>query len=352
MSDENESAEPNDVFRQLWADLGVAEDQRAPFGGAYKSILAEYDKQTLTAPRLDPAKVAKLLKALAPDGVLVWELKGQPLNWISGLSAFCRQVDNDHIIAGLNASHSDVCLELYRFASKQVDSVALGPTYDQSASCETARKRGALLIPDLPIPDRELLTDDFINAVLRPYHAARRRAVEIYFRQIEETHRAGMWLAFRTTSTNNQVLLLPGKGFDQLSNYRIPRASYARGFGYHDDELDQLIFPPRPLAFDPEALVFLPTSDIPEFCLDEKKEARKRAGRSGGRPKGTGFKEADLPAIEEMHELMANGWAKSVRDAARQLVERRSEDVAGEGTEESTLTRLRKRYREMYPSNG
>jgi hypothetical protein len=70
----------------------------------------------------------------------------------------------------------------------------------------------------------------------------------------------------------------------------------------------------------------------------------KPKGRSGRRP-GTGsWVVADKPLLEEMHNLITSGRAKSPHDAAGQLADR----AQGNSTRESKQTRLAKRYREIY----
>jgi hypothetical protein len=53
---------------------------------------------------------------------------------------------------------------------------------------------------------------------------------------------------------------------------------------------------------------------------------------------------ADAPIVEEMHELIESGKAKSARDAAEQLFNL----AKGFGTPESVMTRLRRAYYERY----
>jgi hypothetical protein len=72
----------------------------------------------------------------------------------------------------------------------------------------------------------------------------------------------------------------------------------------------------------------------------------KPKGRSGRRP-GTGsWVVADKPLLEEMHNLITSGRAKSPHDAAGQLADR----AQGTSTRESKQTRLAKRYREYISS--
>lgn len=78
---------------------------------------------------------------------------------------------------------------------------------------------------------------------------------------------------------------------------------------------------------------------------DDLLKAFPKAGgpeRRRGRTKGSGsFADADLPLLEEMAALIANGKAASPDGAARLLADR----AAGGGTFESKATRLAKRFR-------
>jgi hypothetical protein len=65
-----------------------------------------------------------------------------------------------------------------------------------------------------------------------------------------------------------------------------------------------------------------------------------------GRPRGSGsLAKADGPLVEEMHQLIESGSAKSAEDAAGKL----ADGAAGGGTLQSKVTRLARRYRKQFP---
>ncbi len=76
-------------------------------------------------------------------------------------------------------------------------------------------------------------------------------------------------------------------------------------------------------------------------------DAASTPKRKRGRPKGTGsWEAADAPLVDEMDDLLKARKAKSPTDAARQLAGK----AQGEGSPESKITRLRKRYSNQYLS--
>jgi len=108
----------------------------------YSEVLKAYAAHEFTARRLDDKKAKHLEKALVKGGGLVWEYKGRRLNWITGLSAFCRH-DGSDVIAEMTEIHNDVCVDLYGMAMDQIESVGDFRTHDDTLKPDKAAKRGA-----------------------------------------------------------------------------------------------------------------------------------------------------------------------------------------------------------------
>ena len=66
--------------------------------------------------------------------------------------------------------------------------------------------------------------------------------------------------------------------------------------------------------------------------------------RRSGRPPSSGFAEADAPIVEKMRELIESGNCTSVTQAAWQVIGRDGSGAKGNGSPESKVDRLVKRY--------
>lgn len=308
-------------------------------------VIDAYEAMVYDTPALDPAKAAGLEKALIRDGGLNWQVAGHELCWIQGLTAFCRH-DGSDVISDICQRHSNAVTDLYEIALEQCDEFPLGELQDREQDPAGAGARGALLSPELPLGDRRFLTLGAISNLLRPYHQAKWTVLKIFFEQIAKAHRSGKFVMFRREADRGYGLVLPGYGFDGLSSYQIPRQAYRRGFGYGETELDVLHFPDAEPSFDAQALVFLSSDSLPEFCA--AKGVRKQG--KGGRPRGSGYHEQDEGYVERMRSLITSSEARSIADAARQAAAENPDGPAGGGTYQSKLRRLRERYRARYPN--
>lgn len=312
---------------------------------SFGAVIDAYEAMVYDAPALDPAKAGGLEKALIRDGGLNLKVAGHDLRWIQGLTAFCRH-DGSDVISDICERHSDVVTDLYQIALEQCDEFPLGELQDSEQDPAGAGARGALLSPELPLGDRQFLTLEAVSTLLRPYHQAKWTVLKIFFKQIAQAHRSGKFVMFRREADRGYGLVLPGYGFDGLKSYRIPRQAYRQGFGYSETELDYLHFPDAVPSFNAQALVFLSSGNLPEFCV--AKGARKQS--KGGRPLGSGYHEQDEGYVERMRSLIISGKARSIVDAARQAAAENPDGLAGGGTYHSKLRRLCDRYRARYPN--
>ncbi len=81
-------------------------------------------------------------------------------------------------------------------------------------------------------------------------------------------------------------------------------------------------------------------------AVQAKAEASRGTGTAKlGRPKGTGYHAADAAALEEMERLRQTGHAKSVTDAARQVVLGKNFPHLEGNSNDSIIVRLTRRYR-------
>lgn len=85
----------------------------------------------------------------------------------------------------------------------------------------------------------------------------------------------------------------------------------------------------------------------PAAQVKAEAEARRATGHAKpGRPKGTGYHAADAAALEEMYRLFQTGHAKSVTDAARQVVLGEKFSHLEGSSRDSIIVRLTRRYRQ------
>jgi hypothetical protein len=99
------------------------------------------------------------------------------------------------------------------------------------------------------------------------------------------------------------------------------------------DSLDQF------LARQPHA------EPSPAWTL-QKTLGGKGTKRRGRTPGSGSYERADEPYLEEMHNKIESGSAKSPEDAAKTV----AANAEGGGTEASKVTRLAKRYRKRFGS--
>jgi hypothetical protein len=313
---------------------------------AYLDALKSYEVSVFSYPKLDPAKVHRLEKSVIGDGAPRVERKGQKLNWISGLPAFCDHSGSD-VISTIVEEYTYLTTDLYEIAMDLVEEFNAEMAHDRSQNPDLAKKRGAYLAPNLIIHDREYLSPKFIAHVLRPYFDACRRALHLLFSKIKQAHISGQFTIIARDGDRSYGIVLPGDGFDRRGSYKIPRESYLTGFHYSEDEIDRRLLQGQTASFDPLALRFLTSDQLPEFCFRGIGEAGRT--KRAGRPKGTSLDIVDAPILQKMHDLLSSGLVCSIAEAARQVYVEDLTLFSGPGTPESKMKRLTKKYAIKYP---
>ena len=88
-------------------------------------------------------------------------------------------------------------------------------------------------------------------------------------------------------------------------------------------------------------------ADRSKAADDAEQDSGKTNWSRRGRKKGSGsYDKLDAPLLDEMHELIKNGDAVSINDAAGQVASK----AKGSSTE-SKITRLSKKYAKQFGSN-
>lgn len=328
-------------------DSRLGPDPKANRPKDYCDVLLQYQQQPSCFPELDPSQAAKLVAAITTEGVPNIEYQGRKLGWRRGLSAFC-STEEDVSIGQLAEGFSSALVELFRVLSDKVDSVEFGPEYLDHPKPKSPFPRGTHLAPGMEIHNRELLTDGFIAAVLKPYHVAKLQVVEVYTKRLQKTHEDGSWVMLRPGPNGRLHLVLPGEGFNQRGSYRIPRTSIMRGYGCSDEELEPEIFPVRPPDFDVEALLFLSADHLNSFWKGARnlvpEAPAKDVRQKPGRPEGSGFDQQDGTYIARMGALIAQGKSNSHKNAAEQIVKQFENEIAGSSFD-AKVSRLARKSR-------
>lgn len=182
--------------------------------GGYQEVLRSFEVLVFSYPKLDPAKVHRLEKSVIGDGAPRVERKGQKLNWISGLPAFCDHSGSD-VISAITEEYTDLTTDLYEIAMDLVEEFNAEMAHDRSQNPDLAKKRGAYLTPNLIIHDREYLSPKFIAHVLRPYFDACRRPLHLLFSKIKQAHISGQFTIIARDGDRSYGIVLPGDGFDR-----------------------------------------------------------------------------------------------------------------------------------------
>lgn len=319
--------------------------RRMDYTKPYRELIENAKRESFTYPRLDPERAHRLEKALAGDIGLKWELQGKKLNWISGLTAFCDHSKED-VITAITSSHLDLNSAIHEVVRELMDDYDPDRSHDYSQHTDLATKRGAYLASNLYVPDRDYLTPGFVSEILRPYLQVSREALHLLWARIKRAHQGGQMLIFSRDGDGRFELHTPGDGFDRRGTYEIPRKAYLEGFNLGENDVDRSLIKSEPGDFDPRSLRFLGADQVLDYCLEEGSNKQKQ--RPAGRPNGINFDANDAPLIEEMHRLIQNRQARSIADAAQQVIESDPCRVAGSGTPESKEKRLARGYSKRY----
>ena len=197
------------------------------------------------------------------------------------------------------------------------------------------------MVPALDIPNRERLSNHFINSVLRPYAQAEIALRKYFFKAIQGAHDAQQWIGFRPLENGRFVEILPTLGFDGSGGYSIDRATYLKGFNYSESEVGKENFRDREPLVDQENWLFLDV-DLSILNINEASSSLdSKSGTKVGRPKGTGFAKQDQPFVDQGLQLISKGLATSSNDAALQILNKFEDQILGSSFD-AKVTRLRK----------
>lgn len=302
--------------------------------GPFSEILQNYVDAPLPEARVDSAHVHELTEMLFPNGRPVSRLNGVGLRWHVGLASLC-SIDSDGNIGQLASQHASCLFQMYKKWREIDDDGLAEPKYSDRALSASPKLRGALLLPSLPIYDRERLSDTYIDLVLRPYARAKYECRQAFWEKLGRAHEAGCWLGFVPTSQGTFVPLLPGSGFDAAGSYAMDAQTYLKGMEYSADEVELPSWPRSSTRPDHDNWLFIEAGQLAGSFTPSLKEKTTR-----GRPKGTGYN--DDWAVDEAIGLFKSGECTSISNAANTVVDRHPERIKG-NSRDAKVERLRKK---------
>jgi hypothetical protein len=321
----------------------LREPIRNPFG-PFSKVVAEYDAVSGSAKRPTFQPNDGIADAVLQNGVPKSEADGHPVDWHIGLAAFCSRSSRG-VIGEIAAEHFDAMVELYRVWEDIEGSTFAEPMYrPRGTPVGDPKARGAQLVPRLGIPDRDQLSDHYINSVLRPYAQAEIALRRRFFKAIQASHKNREWIGFRPIHAGRFVPIHPFAGFDGKGGYAIDRATYLEGFGISEDEFGTANFPHMKPYESQESWVFLVAecgSLLTSPCLQEEHPGAQTRSNRIGRPKGTGFDNQDAPFVAMGVQFIKDRRANSATEAARLILIDHFEEIAGNGEWESKQSRIR-----------
>jgi hypothetical protein len=315
-------------------------------------IVVSYKRQQLDSHRPRFPDVSAIAEAVCPYGRPLLQYNGRNVSWHTGLGSFCDEASLG-VIGELAEQHADANHRLYEVWCDLEDSDLVQPMYrDKGEPIGDALRRGVYLVPSLSIANRELLSDHYVEAILRPYAQAQYALRKKFFEAIAASHRRNEWIGFRPTEAGRYVLTLPPSGFDGRGTYSIDRKTYLGGLGYAEDEIGKENFPHRAPYPDQDKWIFIGAEIVQDLGLEQLVENEAEPKIRRGRPKGSGFDEMDAKYVEEGVCMVRNNEAANAHQAAWILIERYCEDIPGQGTEDSKQSRLRKRISAALRKSG
>lgn len=161
---------------------------------------------------------------------------------------------------------------------------------------------------------------------------------------IEEFHRLQAELPMREQELRERyseeisIALLERRiiGFGRPRGFQRLQRIHERSF--HDQ---------KSISGDFDQLRFLVWHELPSVIRDQGDEVeRSQPIRSVGRPKGSHYEKVDRPFVERAEELYRTGNAQSRHAAARAVVSQDPSAVAGGGSEDTKIKRIRAQMRE------
>ncbi|MEL6693900.1 MAG: hypothetical protein AAFQ12_12835 [Pseudomonadota bacterium] len=276
--------------------------------------------------KVDGKHLHQLARQLCQNGVLVYEINSTAINWSVGLETLC----NPESVGNLGAAatwYEDRCAGLYRRWRDLDGSIENGPNHQETRLTGDRLEAATRLAPDLPIENREYLSETYLQKVLKPYAQAKYSIRQTLWSDLQRGHEVGFWLCFVPSDDGTYGLLTPGAGFDKMGSYQINRAAFLKGLNASDTHVDTLNYPDQN-GYERQDRWHFIGADHP--AIQSFIENPKSGGRLApinapkieytgepGRPTGSIGYPKDTMLAEVGLKLLETGEAGNARDAAR-----------------------------------
>ena len=333
----------DEFFDLLNQKFGSGVDTSKSIFGPFQDVVGRYQEEKIDFPRLDLRKRGELFSAICPNGFPAVYLVERQLNWCQGIGSFCRP-SSAGAIGEIAQCHSEALTDLYGVWSDLEDEI----TWDSNVDKSSAVSRGAYLFPALLIHNRDTLSDQYINDVLKPYQRSVIECRKMFFQRIREAHSSGVWLGLQPRDDGKYSMMLPASGFDQEGNYHIARSEYIKGFQYNDEEVDVANYPRVNSPANHDHWVFLSADEVPEFCFPSGSGVEAQIqlrpvstvkptetntfenSRVIGRPRGTGLKEVERQYLDEIISLIKNDSSPNKTQIILSVYRKHEDKILGE----------------------
>lgn len=209
--------------------------------GPFQKVVQSYAMQKLKLPQFDPKQYRKILEAICPSGKPAIEYAGQNLKWRRGLVSLCRPGDEN--LGAAAAAHSDVRTDLLRAWVDLDEDISFRPPDVGRFDTQTEPAAARRMAPGLPIENRAKLSDRYVRSILKPYCQSVYECRQIFWKALEEGHRACHWICLVPDGSGSFVPLMPGSGFDGSGAYSIDRSTYLKGQETADEDEGRENFP-------------------------------------------------------------------------------------------------------------
>lgn len=345
----DQNNKPIDPFKPLKRrEINPDNDSLDSYGnlGRYKEVVRSYASEPRELISVDLSQYGEIVESICPRGQPAIELYGRKLSWKRGLVSLC-DFKGSGEIAKIASAHEIALTELYLIVRKSEDDGSIKAMYDDNHSSSSAEQRGAYTAKDIPIGNRECLSDEYISRVLKPYENAKLECRNIFRRDLEVSHRDGNWLCLVPLDNSNYISIPPGLGFDESNSYEVNRSTYLKGFELNEDEVEENYYPDSEAFLNQDQWLFLDADQLREIegnspSIDGVANKPFTNEKQKSKDKGTrGYQVADVPFVMEGVNIFKLGFAKSANEAATSVVTKYGDQIKGTSFD-TKVDRLRK----------
>lgn len=277
----------------MLAKLSDIPKPKSPFG-LYSEVVERYRASAPESVREQGIDLRQVHNLVCPNGQPATELDGKKLFWRTGLVSLF-SVDNNDVFSEIAEQHQEAMIGLYGTWSDSEGDPDVEPMYMETRTSSPAFRPETQLAPALVIANRSLLSEFYVDKVLRPYERATIECRKILWKRLKESHEMGSWVGFRPTQAGTYAPIPPKSGFDKMGNYRVNRQTYIAGFSYTDEEIGKASFRDSAGYFDQENWIFLCTAGLHGVRPDSRPNSQqslakqKRAARDWMSKVGTHY---------------------------------------------------------------